>query len=283
MLSVWAAAAAEYQAAHPGVKINITPLENEAFKAKLTTVTQAGSPPDIFHTWAVVCSSKQRDAGLVQDLSTSCASWATGTTHVGRGAAVRHRLQDLRDSVRTSAWWASGTTRNCSPGPASPAASGHLDRPAHRGFGLEVGPGSSRSRWPARTSGPALLLGRTSPCASAACPPCGRPRWTDPSTADFRRRRDAAGGAGQARSVSRRGSWAPRTPLRTARRPRWATAGAAMELMGQWPPAVTGLFFYQQEGPWRQARLSSRSRRVDGGKGRAGDAFGGGGGFAIRA
>jgi raffinose/stachyose/melibiose transport system substrate-binding protein len=38
LLSVWAAAAVDYQNAQSGVKINITPLENEAFKAKLTTV-----------------------------------------------------------------------------------------------------------------------------------------------------------------------------------------------------------------------------------------------------
>jgi raffinose/stachyose/melibiose transport system substrate-binding protein len=51
MLSVWAGLAKQFEAAHPGVKVDITPLENEAFKAKLTTVTQAGNPPGLFHSW----------------------------------------------------------------------------------------------------------------------------------------------------------------------------------------------------------------------------------------
>src|SRR5262245_4887071 len=50
LLSVWAKVAQDFEAAHPGLKVNITPLENEAFKAKLTTVTQAGNPPDLFHS-----------------------------------------------------------------------------------------------------------------------------------------------------------------------------------------------------------------------------------------
>src|SRR5581483_7205475 len=67
MLSVWAQLAKDYEAAHPGVKINITPLENEAFKAKLTTVTQAGNPPSIFHSWGGGVLKQQVDAGLVKE------------------------------------------------------------------------------------------------------------------------------------------------------------------------------------------------------------------------
>src|SRR5438046_2020916 len=51
MKSQWATIAQQFQAAHAGVKFEITPIENEAFKTKLTTNIQAGDPPDIFHTW----------------------------------------------------------------------------------------------------------------------------------------------------------------------------------------------------------------------------------------
>lgn len=51
MLSMFAERVTAFEAAHPGVKVNVTPLENEAFKAKLTTVTQAGNPPHIFSSW----------------------------------------------------------------------------------------------------------------------------------------------------------------------------------------------------------------------------------------
>jgi raffinose/stachyose/melibiose transport system substrate-binding protein len=36
---------------HPDVSIEITVLENEAFKAKLALDMQAGSAPDIFQSW----------------------------------------------------------------------------------------------------------------------------------------------------------------------------------------------------------------------------------------
>ena len=49
--SLWQKLADEYTAAHPNVKVNINVLENEAFKTKLTTLLQAGTPPDLFQSW----------------------------------------------------------------------------------------------------------------------------------------------------------------------------------------------------------------------------------------
>src|ERR1700710_2031876 len=49
--TIWKNAADQYMAAHKNVTIKITVLENEAFKAKLTTNMQAGKPPDIFQSW----------------------------------------------------------------------------------------------------------------------------------------------------------------------------------------------------------------------------------------
>ena len=66
MKSIWADAAKQYMAAHPNVKINITVLENEAFKSKLTTTMQGGKVPDIFQSWGGGTLKEQADAGLVQ-------------------------------------------------------------------------------------------------------------------------------------------------------------------------------------------------------------------------
>jgi raffinose/stachyose/melibiose transport system substrate-binding protein len=54
---------------HPDVSIEITVLENEAFKAKLATAMQSGSPPDIFQSWGGGVLKQYADAGLVQDLT----------------------------------------------------------------------------------------------------------------------------------------------------------------------------------------------------------------------
>jgi raffinose/stachyose/melibiose transport system substrate-binding protein len=61
----------EYMAAHPNVTINITILENEAFKTKLTTVMQGGTPPDIFQSWGGGVMNDQANAGMLQDITSS--------------------------------------------------------------------------------------------------------------------------------------------------------------------------------------------------------------------
>jgi raffinose/stachyose/melibiose transport system substrate-binding protein len=70
-LSFWQKLANEYMAAHPNVTIKITVLENEAFKTKLTTVMQSGSPPDIFQSWGGGVMNSQVEAGLLQDITTA--------------------------------------------------------------------------------------------------------------------------------------------------------------------------------------------------------------------
>ncbi len=59
----------EYMKAHPDVTIEITVLENEAFKSKLTTVMQAGTPPDIFQTWGGGVLAEYAAAGLCRDIT----------------------------------------------------------------------------------------------------------------------------------------------------------------------------------------------------------------------
>ncbi len=67
--TLWQDMANEYMAAHPNVKINITILENEAFKTKLTTVMQGGTPPDIFQSWGGGTMNDQIAAGMLQDIT----------------------------------------------------------------------------------------------------------------------------------------------------------------------------------------------------------------------
>jgi raffinose/stachyose/melibiose transport system substrate-binding protein len=71
--SIWATRIKEFQAAHPNVTIKSTVLENEAYKAKLTTVTQSGKAPDLFATWGGGVLKQQVDADLVKDLSGDAA------------------------------------------------------------------------------------------------------------------------------------------------------------------------------------------------------------------
>jgi raffinose/stachyose/melibiose transport system substrate-binding protein len=68
-LSDWQKMADDYMAAHPNVNIEITVLENEAFKTKLTTVMQSGEIPDIFQSWGGGTFNQQVEAGLLKDIT----------------------------------------------------------------------------------------------------------------------------------------------------------------------------------------------------------------------
>ncbi len=68
-LSIWQKMANDYMAAHPNVDIKITVLENEAFKTKLTTVLQSGTPPDIYQSWGGGDMNQQIQAGLMKDIT----------------------------------------------------------------------------------------------------------------------------------------------------------------------------------------------------------------------
>jgi len=72
MMTLWQTFADEFMEANPHVTINITVMENEAFKAALQTNLQAGDVPDLFQSWGGGGLREQVDAGLVQDIRLAC-------------------------------------------------------------------------------------------------------------------------------------------------------------------------------------------------------------------
>ncbi|MFF0014767.1 extracellular solute-binding protein [Streptomyces sp. NPDC005374] len=79
---VWAALAKKFEAANPKVKLKIVQLENDAYKSKMTALTASGKLPDIFHTWGGGVLKQQVDAGLVEDLTDRTKPWADGLLKV---------------------------------------------------------------------------------------------------------------------------------------------------------------------------------------------------------
>jgi raffinose/stachyose/melibiose transport system substrate-binding protein len=70
----------DFMKLHPNVKIEITVLENEAFKSKLTTVMQSGNPPDIFHSWGGGVLAQYAQAGLLKDITKDVKGTAFGNS-----------------------------------------------------------------------------------------------------------------------------------------------------------------------------------------------------------
>ena len=65
----WTKQAQLFTKQHPNVSIKITILENQAFKNKLATVMQSGSPPDVFQGWGGGVLGEYARAGLVKDIT----------------------------------------------------------------------------------------------------------------------------------------------------------------------------------------------------------------------
>ena len=71
--AIWAEAAQEYEKAHPGVRVEFSYLENEAFKAKLPTLLQSKDRPSIFHSWGGGVMYEQINSGVCQDITKAIA------------------------------------------------------------------------------------------------------------------------------------------------------------------------------------------------------------------
>lgn len=67
-VAVWQDLAKQYEAEHPGVKIEMQFLENEAFKAKLPTLLQSSNAPSMFWTWSGGVLKAQADTGMLRDV-----------------------------------------------------------------------------------------------------------------------------------------------------------------------------------------------------------------------
>jgi raffinose/stachyose/melibiose transport system substrate-binding protein len=73
--AIWDQIANDYNAAHPGVKVEFKYLENEAFKAKLPTMLQADeSRPELFYSWGGGVMQAQDKAGFLKDITKDIAS-----------------------------------------------------------------------------------------------------------------------------------------------------------------------------------------------------------------
>ncbi|PVE21399.1 ABC transporter substrate-binding protein [Microvirga sp. KLBC 81] len=65
----WNDIARRYEASHPGVKVDIQYLENEAYKKKLTTLLQSSDRPNIIYSWGGGVLRDQVKAGVIEDLT----------------------------------------------------------------------------------------------------------------------------------------------------------------------------------------------------------------------
>jgi raffinose/stachyose/melibiose transport system substrate-binding protein len=116
-------AVAEYEAANPGVKIELPFLENEAFKAKLTTLLQSNEAPDIFHSWGGGVFYEQAKAGVlrpVDDVLSQAAKDEEGSAGVAAFTAPDGHIYGVaRDVAEVVLWYNKALFAQAGVDPAS--------------------------------------------------------------------------------------------------------------------------------------------------------------------
>ena len=269
-----------FMAEHPNVTINITVMENEAFKAALQTNLQAGDVPDLFQSWGGGGLREQVEAGLVQDITDDVAGFIGD---LSEGAVGLYQVDGKQYGVPFNAgmvgFWYNKALFEQAGIDAPPATWDELIEDVQTL--KDAGHHADRRRRRRQVAGPLLVL-----------LPDGPPRRSRSDGADRRDQRLQR--PGRHRRRARRCSelvalepfqagflgapWdAPDGESGTM-----ASQGAAMDLMGQWAPGA----FATQAGvesaadlPWELGWFPFPA--VDGGAGAPTDAFGGADGFAV--
>src|SRR5690606_21432552 len=274
---VWQEFADELMAANSGVKINITDRENEAFKAALTTATQAGNPPDLFQSWGGGVLREQVQAGVVKDITDAVSGWVGNIIPAALGPyTIDGRIYGIPWDVGMVGFWYN-KDHFAQAGITSPPATwsellAAVD--ALKEAGIVPIALAGADKWPAHFwwSYLAIRIGGLELLAQAeADGDFNKPDFIRAGE-EFKRLIDkepfqpgflAAGyGApdGQAAAVG--------------------NGQAAMELMGQWAPAVQAANTPDEKGLGDKLGFFPFPT-VEGGKGKSTDVFGGGNGFAV--
>ena len=74
-VKIWQEVARDFEAKTPGVKIEMSFLENEAYKAKAPTLLQSKDRPHIIYSWAGGVLKSQVEAGVLDDITTAVGDY----------------------------------------------------------------------------------------------------------------------------------------------------------------------------------------------------------------
>jgi raffinose/stachyose/melibiose transport system substrate-binding protein len=277
MKPVWAAMAKEYETAHTGVKVAITDLENEAFKARLTTVTQAGNPPDLFQSWGGGVLKQQVEAGLVKDLTADVSSWIGNLNPLAvQPYTIDGKIYGVPWDIGMVGFWYNKDHFTAAGITEPPTTwSGLLDAVRKlKARGITPIALAGKDKWPGHFywSYLAMRIGGLEPLKRALVDG----NFEDPSfvTAGARLRELIDLEPFQAGFLGAEyGS--PDGQAATM-----GNGAAGMELMGQWAPSVQAASSTNEKGLGEKLGFF-QFPMVEGGVGAMTDAFGGGNGFAV--
>jgi len=257
---------------HPNVKINITILENEAFKTKLQTTIQSGKVPDLFQSWGGGTLAEQAKAGMLKDITADIAdvkdtiSGLSGWSFEGKQYGIPNDLGMIGFWYNKDLFAKAGITE------LPTTWSAYLeDVKKLKAAGIVPLAIAGKDKWPSMHLWTYLVLRIGGGDVLAKMVASGD--WNT----------EACTKAGQ--EVLKLNALSPYQPgYKTATYDNEAAAvgngKAAMELMGQWAPTVQAADSTTKKGLGDKLGWFAFPA-VEGGAGAATDGVGGGNGFAV--
>ena len=103
--ALWAQVAKEFEASHPGVKIQDVPLQNEQFTTKIPLALQSNDPPDVFQNWGGGGLVDQVKAGKVADVTKYVSSWIKNIGGAAAGWQVGGKQYAIPYSLGVVGFW----------------------------------------------------------------------------------------------------------------------------------------------------------------------------------
>jgi raffinose/stachyose/melibiose transport system substrate-binding protein len=275
----WQAMADAYTALHPNVKINITVMENEAFKAAIQTNIQSGDIPDLFQSWGGGGLRDQVAAGVVRDITDEAASFIGD---LGAGAVKLYQVDGKQYGIPFNAgmvgFWYNKDLFTKAGISAPPATWDELlqDVQKLKDAGITPIAVGAGDKWPAHFWYSYLMVRLGG--ADAMNKIAADNNFSVPNVIDAGKHVAQLVALSPFQEGFLGAGWdAPDGESGTM-----ASGGAAMDLMGQWAP---GAFKNQaglkpeQDLPFALGWFPFPS--VGGGAGQPSDAFGGADGFAV--
>jgi raffinose/stachyose/melibiose transport system substrate-binding protein len=279
-LSDWQGMADAYMAENPNVTINITVMENEAFKAAIQTNIQSGDIPDLFQSWGGGGLRDQVAAGVVRDISDEAAPFLGD---LGAAAVSLYQVDGVQygvpfDAGMVGIWYNQDLFEQAGI-TAPPATWDELLAAVQtlKDAGITPIAVGAGDKWPAHFWYSYLMMRE-----------CGADTMAEIATDnDFSRDCVVAAGEKVADLVAlepfQEGFLAAGWDAPDGESGTMASQGAAMDLMGQWAPGAfrtqAGITDAEESLPWNLGWFPFPA--VDGSAGAPDDAFGGGNGFAV--
>ncbi|WP_329083525.1 MULTISPECIES: extracellular solute-binding protein [unclassified Streptosporangium] len=270
----WANLIKDYQAAHPNVTIKNIAIENDSYKPKLATLTQSGKAPDLYSTWGGGVLKQHIEAGLVKDLSSDAGDVIGALTPAALSAyQFDGKTYGLPTDIGMVGFWYNKALFEKAGITAPPATwTEYLDAVKKlKADGTTPIALAGKAKWPGHYYW-AYLAMRVA--GLDALKQAG-------STNDFTGPDFVTAGQRLKELVDlqpfQKGFQGADYSTPDGQAATMGNGKAAMELMGQWAPSVQA-----DAGKGLGDDLGFFTfPAVEGGKGAAGDAFGGGGGLAL--